>query len=151
MKSNLNSDDFFVLLGKKFGNQEDRRFSLLGVQFFSDFITQAVEKAGLSPSQVIINVGEKKYFYDVMSIAWPSPQTVLISGLTCKTGDGAFLVGTRRGFKYGRYKDGKYTYPNGLREDFDFKLNMADPNLLDQFAELIQKSLPKNSKYVEKT
>ena len=144
MKSNLNFDDFFVIIGKKYGGKEDdRRFSLLGLQFFSEFVTQAVEKAGLNPAQVTIKVGEQKYYYDGISIAWPSPATVLISRLSIKSDqtDGAILTGERRGHRWGA---------GPKWEEFQFKLKMADPNIIDQLAELIKLSLPKNSKYVEK-
>jgi len=155
MKSNLNFDDFFVIIGKHYNGEDDRRFSLLGLQFFSDLVTQAVEKAGLNPSQVVIKVGENKYVYDAISIAWPSPSTAIITGLTIKNDPvgGSMLVGERRGYKYGKMnrKTGKYEASNLKREDFQIKMQMADPNVLDKLAEAIKLSLPKTSKYVEKT
>lgn len=143
MKSNLNFDDFFVIIATKYNGTPDRRFSLLGLQFFSEFVTQAVEKAGLNPAEVTIRVGEQKYYYDGISIAWPSPATALITRLSIKTDpvDGAVLTGERRGHKYG----------NGSKwEDFQIKLKMADPNIIDQLAAIIKMSIPKNSKFMEK-
>jgi hypothetical protein len=142
MKSNLNFDDFFVFVGQKYSGAQDRRFSLLGLQFFTEFVTQAVVKAGLNPSQVTIRVGEQKYYYDGISIAWPSPATALLTRLSIKTDptDGAILTGERRGHRWGVTK----------AEDFNIKLKMADPNIIDQLAEIIKLSIPKNSKFMEK-
>lgn len=155
MKSSLNFDDFYVVIGKHYNGDDDRRFSLLGLQFFSDLVTQAVEKAGLNPSQVVIKVGENKYVYDAISIAWPTPSTALVTGLSIRNDPvgGSILVGERRGYKHGKMnrKTGKWETSGLKREDFQIKIQMADPNILDLLAEAIKLSLPKNSKYVEKT
>lgn len=142
MKSSLKFDEFFVTVGSR---DRDRRFSILGLQFLSEFVTKAVEIAGLDPSQVIIRVGESKYVYDTISLSWPTQNTTLISGLTIRNeGDTASLVGSKRKPPCKDYKDW-----GRIDKEARFSLLMADPEVQTKLADLIKISLPKKSKFVE--
>lgn len=142
MNSSLKFDEFFVTVGT---SSRDRRFSILGLQFLSEFVTKAVEMAGLNPSQVIIKVGENKYVYDTISLSWPTQNTTLINGLTIRNeGDIVSLVGSKRKPPCREYKDW-----SRINQEAKFSLPMADPDVQSKLAELIKVSLPKKSKFVE--
>lgn len=130
-------DEFFISRKKDYGVGVDRRFSLLGLQFFSEFITESVRLAGLDPAKVTFRVGASEYYYDTVSIAYPSITCTLISKLTITDGK---LTGTRR-------KTNKSESWNSL----NFELLLADPNVQSKLADIIKMVIPKNSQYtVEK-
>jgi len=151
MNSNLKVDEFFVKLSER---DRDRRWSLVGLQFFSEFITKAVELAGLNPAQVIIRAGdERNYNYDTVTLAWPTSSTSLITDLTFIYTDGPYVIGKKRkppcrGSRFGVGE--RYSKWSELDKAAKFQLHMADPDVYSKLAEIIKSSLPKNSKFVEK-
>lgn len=131
----VNYDEFFIIRDG-WNNTKDRRFSLYGLQFITEFITQAVKLAGLNPSQVTIRVGEKELYHDVISIAYPSPSTTLLTRLTVSEGM----------LKFERRKTTKDEDYRSLKTE----LNMANPNVQQELADIIRTVVPKNSKFMEK-
>lgn len=137
MKSMLKADDFYVLKKRTSYSGHswvDRWWSVPGLMFMSDIMLQAVEKAGLEPSKVVIRVGDFSSgasYNDRISIAYPSPATTIVHDIKI---EGNMLELVRRG---------KSRWDKNGTD----KINLATPDLIDRITIIIKESLPKKSKY----
>lgn len=125
MKSTLKSDEFYVQAQRN-GRQRDF-FSVTGLMFMGELMMEAAKLAGLDPSKMSIDIEG----HSALSLCYPSPATRIVSSV--------------------QIKDGKLTYwkrggPNWPTPS----INVADPTMVQQFAEVMKASLPKHSKFAMK-
>lgn len=141
MKSILKADDFYVKMKTSSYKKEDTDFwSVSGLRFISELVSEAIEKAGIEPAKVCIRIGSGSYGVanDDVSIAYPSPRTVIVSHI--KISNGNLCLARRHGERLDKGGDDWYSTD---------RIPLADPKLIDKLAEIITVSLPKKSKFAQ--
>lgn len=125
MKTSLKSDDFYVQAQRN-GRMRDF-LSVNGILFLGELMMESAKVAELDPAKMSIDIDG----HCAISLAYPSPATKLVTWL--------------------QIKEGKLSYYPRVGSKWQSKsLQIADPNLIQQFAEVLKENLPKNSKFAVK-
>lgn len=123
MNTLLKSDEFYVHHPTK-----GEYFSIAGLQFMSELISQAVQINGWDPTKVSFGIDGDIAVW----VGYPSASTKIITGV--------------------RVKDGKLIlYPRvpaeGKSRWAPVEVVLADPNLAKNLGDILIANLPKKSKY----
>ena len=123
MNTSLKSDEFYVHHPTK-----GEYFSIAGLQFMSELISQAVQINGWDPTKVSFGIDGDISVW----VGYPSASTKIVTNI--------------------RVRDGKLLYcprvpPEGQSRWATFEVVLADPNLAKNLGDIMIANLPKKSKY----
>ena len=136
-ESTLPTDEFYVRYKKR---EDDNRhklyFSLAGTEFICGIFGEAFRRAGVNPAEVSIRLSSE-YRQGEISFSWPSPLSAFFKRVIVED----------EHLKY-QLKGRKYGWSGSKEWD---KFPLADPDLIDNMAELIREVAGKTkSKYMKK-
>lgn len=127
MNTSLKADEFYVHHPTK-----GEYFSIAGLQFMSELISQAVQANGWDPTKVSFGLDGDSSVW----IGYPSASTKIVTSVRVK--DGHILYCPRVPAK------GQYRWST-------MQLPLADPNLAKNLGDALIHNLPKNSKFYDRS